>query len=342
MAVEKKIRIHIKNNRWRAGSFPNTPEGEKVFTITEERVKTTLTNFPHLEGRFEIFIDWDEDNFIKSMATSNILLTWNLPISNINEAAPNLRWIHCIGAGVEHLLPFDWLPNSVALTNNKGIHAKKAGEYGLMAILMMHNHFPKMLTNQKNKLYKSIYSTPIAGQTIVILGTGNLGGSVAQLLEPLGANVIGVNRQGNSVKGCTKIATFDKLDGILPQADILYISLPETPETINIIDRRRLSLLKQSCGVINVGRQSAVDYDALSEMLELKKLAGAILDVFSPEPIALNSNLWTVPNLIISPHVSADDGVNYVPQTLQFFFRNLECFLSEKPLLNLVNKDLGY
>ena len=111
-----------------------------------------------------------------------------------------------------------------------------------MASLMMHNRFPRMLTNQKNKLYKSIYSTPIAGQTIVILGTGSLGGSVAQLLKPLGANVIGVNRQGNSVEGCVKMATFDKLDEILPHADILYISLPETPETVNIIDRRRLSL----------------------------------------------------------------------------------------------------
>ena len=342
MAVEKRIRIHIKNNRWREGSFPNTPEGEKVFTITEERVKIALTNFPHLEGRFETFIDWNEDNFIKSIAKADILLTWNLPTSNINKAAPNLRWIHCIGAGIEHLLPLDWLPDSVALTNNKGIHSKKAGEYGLMAILMMHNHFPRMLTNQKNKLYKSIYSTPIAGQTIVILGTGNLGGSVAQLLEPLGANVIGVNRQGKSVKGCTKIATFEKLDDILPQADILYIALPETPETINIIDHRRLILLKQSCGIINVGRQSAVDYDALSKMLESKKLAGAILDVFSQEPISLNSNLWKIPNLILTPHISADDGLNYVSQTLQFFFRNLEFFLSEKPLLNLVNKDLGY
>ena len=193
-----------------------------------------------------------------------------------------------------HVLKILWLPDNVALTNNKGIHSKKAGEYGLMAILMMHNHFPRMLTNQKNKLYKSIYSTPIAGQTIVILGTGSLGGSVAQLLKPLGANVIGVNRQGNSVEGCAKIATFDKLDEILPHADILYISLPETPETVNIIDRRRLSLLKQSCGIINVGRQSAMDYDALSEMLESKKLAGAILDVFSPEPIASNSNLWKI------------------------------------------------
>lgn len=342
MTIEKNIKIHIKNNRWTEGSFPNTPEGEEVFTITQERINSAITNFPHLEGHFETFIDWDEDNFVKSMATCDILLTWNLPTSNINEIAPNLRWIHCIGAGVEHLSPFDWLPDNVTLTNNKGIHAKKAGEYGLMTILMMHNHFPKILTNQKNKLYKSIYSTPIAGKTIVILGTGSLGSSVAQLLEAYGANVIGVNRQGNSVKGCSKIITFDKLDGILPHADILYISLPETPDTINMIDSRRLSLLKESCGLINVGRQSAVDYDALSEMLKKKKLAGAILDVFSPEPIASDSNLWKIPNLIITPHVSADDGTNYISQTLKFFFHNLEYYISGKPLLNLVNKDFGY
>ena len=152
MNVEKNLRIHIKNNRWKKGSFPNTPEGEEVFTITEDRVKTALANFPHLNGRFETFIDWDEDNFVKSMFNSDILLTWNLPTLNINEAAPNLRWIHCIGAGIEHLLPIDWLPDSVALTNNKGVHAKKAGEYGLMAILMMHNHFPRMLTNQKKQI----------------------------------------------------------------------------------------------------------------------------------------------------------------------------------------------
>ena len=340
--LKKNIKIHIKNNRWKEGSFPNTPEGEKVFTITEERVKKTLINFPHLEGRFETFIDWDEDNFTKSMSSSDILLTWNLPTSNISQIAPNLRWIHCIGAGVEHLSPFDWLPDNVALTNNKGIHAKKAGEYGLMTILMMHNHFPEILTNQKNKIYKSIYGTPISGQTIIILGTGSLGSSVAQLLEPLGANVIGVNRQGNSVQGCSKIVTTNNLDKVLPYADILYIALPETTETINIIDRRRLALLKKFCGIINVGRQSAIDYVALSEMLEAKKIAGAILDVFSPEPISSSSNLWKTPNLVITPHVSADDGSTYVSQTLEFFFRNFELFISKKPLLNIVNKKLGY
>ena len=109
-ALKKKIKIHVKNNRWKEGSFPNTPEGEKVFTITEERVNNALINFPHLKGRFETFIDWDEDNFTKSMSSSDILLTWNLPTSNIAQIAPNLRWIHCIGAGIEHLLPLGSVP----------------------------------------------------------------------------------------------------------------------------------------------------------------------------------------------------------------------------------------
>ena len=337
-----KLKIHIKNNRWKTGSFPNTPEGEKVFTITEERVKTTLTNFPHLEEHFETFIDWDEDNFNKSIATSDILLTWNLPTSNLDQIAPKLRWIHCIGAGVEHLLPLDWLPEGVVLTNNKGVHAKKAGEYGLMAILMLHNHFPKIFSNQQNKFYESIYGTPIYGQTIVIVGTGSLGGSVAQLLEPLGANIIGVNRHGQSVKGCSKIVMTNKIDEVLPQADILYLALPETPETIGIIDHRRLNLLKKTCGIINVGRESAMDYQALFEMLKANKLAGAILDVFSPEPIASSSPLWRIPNLIITPHISADDGSSYVSHTLDLFFRNLQYFITGKSMINIVNKEQGY
>lgn len=340
--LNNKIKIHIKNNRWKKGSFPNTSEGEKVFTITKERVDKALLKYPNCKDSIEIFIDWDEDNFLDSMKTSDILLTWNLPIKNLSQLAPKLKWIHCIGAGVEHLLPFDWLTDNILLTNNKGIHSKKAGEYGLMTILMIHNNFPKLITNQKNQLYKSIYGTPIAGKNIVILGTGSLGSSVAALLDSFGGNVIGVNRQGNSVKGCSEILTFDHIDTVLPRADILYIALPETPETINIIDARRLDMLKKSCGIINVGRQSAIDYETLIKKLKDKTLAGAILDVFTPEPIAVDNCLWNVPNLIITPHISADDGENYVSNTLEFFFQNLQNFLSKKSLINLVNKELGY
>jgi|TARA_B100000953_G_scaffold285587_1_gene266307 phosphoglycerate dehydrogenase-like enzyme len=338
----QKYKIHIKNNKWAKGSFPNTPEAEKVFTITDERFQKTLSGFPKLKDQVESFIDWDEDNFATSMTNTDILLTWNLPTSNLSELAPKLKWIHCIGAGVEHLLPLDWMPNGVVLTNNKGVHARKSGEYGLMAILMLHNHLPAIINNQRIKNYEQLFGTPISNSTIVIVGTGSLGGAVAQLLEPLGPKVIGVNRQGSSVKGCSEIVTIEKLDDVLPHADILYMALPETPETLQLIDRRRLNLLKHSCGIVNVGRQSAIDYQALSEMLESGRLAGAILDVFNPEPIVSDSPYWNVPNLIITPHVSSDELESYIPLTLNLFFKNLELFLSNKPLVNQVNKELGY
>ena len=111
-------KIHIKNNRWAEGSFPNTPEGEAVFTINTERFNESIRSRAGLREQLDICIDWDIDQFESSMASAEILLTWDFPTKDIQKVAPNLKWIHCIGAGVEHLLPMNWLPNDVALTNN--------------------------------------------------------------------------------------------------------------------------------------------------------------------------------------------------------------------------------
>ena len=127
-----------------------TGELQRIYIEDEigvaDHLKKSLIDFPHLEKKIETFIDWDEDNFSDSMKNSDILLTWNLPTNNLEQIAPKLKWIHCIGAGVEHLSPFDWLPSKVFLTNNKGVHKKKAGEFGLMSLLMLHNHFPKAVS----------------------------------------------------------------------------------------------------------------------------------------------------------------------------------------------------
>ena len=211
-----------------------------------------------------------------------------------------------------------------------------------MSVLMLQNHLPKIVTNQKNKKFVSLFSKPIADKTIVVVGTGSLGGAMIRLLAPLGPNIIGVNRKGGMVKGCSKVITVDKIDSVLPEADILYLATPETPETKNLISRERLDLLKPSCGIVNIGRQSAIDYEALCEKLTAKKIAGAILDVFTHEPIKSDSKLWGVPNLIITPHVSADDGESYVRLTLELFMKNLELFTNNKPLVNQVNKKFGY
>ena len=342
MKNNKKIKIHVKNNHWGPGIFPTDAEGEKNFTITKDDFDRTLEKFPEVKEKIEIFIDWDEENFNSSMANSDILLTWNFPTSNIKKIAPNLKWIHCISAGVEHLLPLDWMFNNLVLTNSSGVHSKKAGEYGLMSVLMLQNHMTKIITNQKNRKFISLFSNPIVGKTIVVVGTGSLGASMIKLVAPLGANIIGVNKKGGMVKGCSKVVTTDKIDSVLSEADILYLALPETSETKNLINRKRLDLLKPSCGIINIGRQSAMDYEALCEKLNKGELAGAILDVFTHEPIESNSKLWNTPNLVITPHVSSDDHGSYVKMTLDLFVKNLKFFISNKELLDQINKDLGY
>ena len=174
-----------------------------------------------------------------------------------------------------------------------------------MSVLMLQNHLPKIITNQKNKEFVSTFGNPIAGKNVIVVGTGSLGSSMAKLVAPLGANIIGVNKKGKKAEGCSEVITVDKIDTVLPKADILYLALPETPETKNLIDKRRLDLLKPSCGIVNIGRQSALDYDVLCDKLESKEIAGAILDVFKPEPIDKSSRLWKTPNLVITPHVSS-------------------------------------
>ena len=338
----KKIKIHVKNNHGRPGTFPSDLEGEKNFTITKEHIDNALEKEPSIKEKIEVFIDWDEDNFSSSISNSEILLTYDFPTKNLKKIAPDLKWIHCTAAGVEHISPFKWAPDGLIITNSSGVHAKKAGEYGLMSVLMLQNHMPKIITNQKNKEFVSLFSNPIAGKNIVLVGTGSLGSSMAMLVEPLGVNIIGVNKKGKSVDGCKKIITIDKLDTVLPEADFLYLALPETPETIHLIDKRRLDLLKPTCGIVNIGRQSVLDYDALCEKLNKKEIAGAILDVFTPEPIESNSKLWHTPNLVITPHVSSDDNGNYVKMTLDLFVKNLKLFIEDQELVNQIDKNLGY
>ena len=340
--TNKKIKIHVKNNHWAPGSFPTDAEGEKNFTITKEHFTQALNNFPEIKEKVEIFVDWDEDNFKTSLANSDILVAWDFSTINLKKVAPNLKWIHVISAGVEHLHPLDWMFDGLVLTNSSGAHTKKAGEYGLMSILMLQNHMTKIITNQKNNSFVSLFSNPIAGKTVVLVGTGNLGTSMAKLVAPLGVNIIGVNKRGRITEGCSKVISIDKIDTVLPDADFLYLAVPETLETKNLISKERLNMLKPTCGIVNIGRQSVMDYDVLCEKLSNDEIAGAILDVFTYEPIEKNSKLWNIPNLVITPHVSSDDNGNYVKLTLDIFIKNLKLFIENKELSNQVDKKLGY
>ena len=121
-----------------------------------------------------------------------------------------------------------------------------------------------------------------------------------------------------------------------------YKKETETEETKGLINKERLDKLKKTCGIVNIGRQSVLDYDYLKTKLEKNEIAGAILDVFSTEPIPKNSKLWDTPNLVITPHVSSDSEGNYIEMVLKIFFKNLKLFLEKKELINQIDRKLGY
>ena len=207
-----KIKIQIRNNHWKKGSLPCDLEGEKNSSVPKELFENFLNKHPKIKHKISYIVDWDDDNWKSSMKDADILLTWNFPTNNLIKIAPNLKWIHIVSAGVNHLYPFNWLKKDLILTNSSGIHSKKAGEFGLMSVLMLQNHMTRIITNQKKKEFVTLLSNPIDSKKVVVVGTGSLGGAMIKHISLLGAKVIGVNRRGRAVEGCSKVITFDKID----------------------------------------------------------------------------------------------------------------------------------
>jgi|TARA_B100001971_G_C18131782_1_gene505241 phosphoglycerate dehydrogenase-like enzyme len=337
-----KLRVHVKNNHASAETFPPTIEGEAVFTITAEKFQLACDKYPQIADQIEVFIDWDLDNFQASMKTADVLVAWDLPTANLATIAPELRWIHIIGAGVEHLWPMSWLPNQVTIVNNRGTHAAKGGEFGLMAVLMLNNRLPAIIENQKTATWSSLFSTSAVGKTLVVIGVGHIGAAAARHCQRLGMRVIGVSRHGRPVEKIEQIVTTVNLDEVLPEADFVLMAVPLTVETRKLLDRRRQALMPSGAGIINLGRSATVDYPALVDNLVSGHFSGAVLDVFDPEPLPDDSILWRTPNLLVTPHISADDGNSYVEMTLDLVFANLARTLRGEPLQNVVNPELGY
>lgn len=323
--------IHIKNNS----------SGEEVFRITPERFEAAAARHPKVAKRVSASIEFDLHRFDECMADAVALVTWDVP-SNLADRAPNLRWIHIIGAGVEHLQPFDWLPHRVILTNNRGVHVTKSGEFGMMALLMLNNAIPRLGAAQRNHEFIECYTTSISAKTLLVLGAGHMGSAVAARAKQFGMNVIGIRRTPQPTAGFDEVLGPDGLDDALPHCDFLLVTAPDTPATRNMIDERRLGLLKPGAGIVNMGRAAIVDYVALADALRDGTVSGAVLDVFDPEPLPRESPLWDVPNLMITPHMSSDDAITYTPDTLDLVFENLELLLTEQPLKNQVDPAAGY
>lgn len=327
-----QIAVHVINNR----------DTDPLFHLQQDHLARAAQESPEFRDRLQVTVGWDDDpQLYDAMHDVDAIIAYRFPHRELAGRAPRLRWIHQTGAGVEHLLPLDWLPKNVVLTNSRGVHAPKAGEFVGCALLLLNNLIPVHVTHQRKHEWVQVFNNCIEGKTLVVIGVGNMGGAGARWARSLGLRVIGVNRSGRPHPDVDEMRPVSALREVLPDADFVLVTAPLTRETERLLGREELGALKPGAGVINMGRAAVIDYDALVERLQGGEVSGAVLDVFEPEPLPADSPLWDCENLIITPHVSSD-ALDYADRVAALFVDNLQRYLRGEPLLNRVDPALGY
>lgn len=326
------MRIHIQN-----------PLDDPLFVFTRAQWDAAVERAGAIGAGHAISIGESADEFARAMGEAEALITDTATIQRLMPVvSPRLKLVLATSAGLDMLAPFDWLPPGAVLLNNRGVHAAKAGEFAIMAILMLASGIPAMITAQRAGRWEKRWGRVAAGARATVVGLGSLGGAAAHQARRFGMRVTGVRTAARAHPDCERVASVDALDAVLAETDILLLACPLTEATRGLIDARRIGLLPRGAGLVNIGRGGLIDQDALCEALECGHLGGAVLDVFTPEPVPPCHRLWRTPNLVMSPHTAADDPASYNPRSLDLFFDNLRAVADGRALPNRFDMTRGY
>ncbi len=261
--------------------------------------------------------------------------------------ASNLKWLHLASAGTDGYMAA--AREGLLLTNGTGAYDVVLPEHMLALLFAVNMHMGAYHDSQKAHVWKRLgWSDYIYGKTCLMLGAGSIGCGFLQRMKALGAYTIGVRRTGSSKPDYVdEMYGMDSIDALLPRADIVAMALPGTPQTVNIMDERRIALMKPGATLINAGRGTAVDAEALARALESGRLSGAGIDVCYKEPLPQDSFLWDVPNLVVTPHIagawSMDEASPFMEETVyRVFADNVSDYLAGRPVRNHVDVSTGY
>lgn len=283
--------------------------------------------------------------------TEEQVLDAEIIIGNVNpkllKGAEKLEWLQLNSAGADNYCKPGVLKNKVLLTNATGAYGLAISEYMVGMSFLLQNKLYQYYQNQLNHQWKDQGNvSSVYGSATLVVGLGDIGGAYAMRMKALGSYTIGVRRkEGEKPEYLDEIYTMEKLDNLLPRADFVSLSLPNTPQTYHIMDERRLRLMKPTAFLINVGRGTAIDTEALCKVLQEGHLGGCAVDVTDPEPLPENHPLWDMPRMVITPHIS---GQYHLQETLERIVRiagdNLEKFLAgeKEQMKNLVDFETGY
>lgn len=309
-----------------------------TFKIKDDQMKQLEIDFPGIEfcfnrkigevpiDKFEVIVTYGEDITVEAL-----------------DKATSLKWLMVASAGVEKMPLAEIAEKGIVISNVRGIHKTPMAETALAHILSLWRALPVLAEQQKrNEWNTKVRQSELRGSTALILGPGAIGSEIGRLLQAFGVRTIGCNHSGNPAQFMDDTIRFDGLISRLPEADIVISVLPSTSKTKGLLTVDHFKAMKDTVVFMNFGRGDLVKESILVEALKNEDIGHAVLDVFEKEPLPAESELWSLSNVTISPHVSSHSG-KYIERALEFFIENLKKWQNgDKNLTNLIDTEKGY
>lgn len=308
----------------------NDAEAVSYRKLLEER-------FPHVS----VTIATERTKLEQCIGDADVILASRWPLELLDRAK-KLRWFQCTTAGVDFMLPYRDELHHIAVTNSRGIQGEVIADYVMAGVTMLHWDFRSFQREQEARKWSPRSVSPLSEKTLGVVGLGSIGSEIARRAKGAGMTVLGSKRDiSGPVEGVDKLFSPKHLGEFLPLCDFVVLAVPSTPETIGLIGINEIADMRQSAFLVNIARGNVVVEHELIKALQAGTIAGAMLDVFEREPLAHDSELWGMENVIITPHV-AGWRTNYIDGVFAIFADNIERFHEGRKLNNMVNLAQGY
>ncbi|MCC5033305.1 D-2-hydroxyacid dehydrogenase [Streptomyces sp. WAC 00631] len=299
-----------------------------------------------LSGRARVVHARDAESLAALLPSADALLVWDFTTDVLRSAWPGEgrrpRWVHTASAGVDRLLFPELTDSDAVVTNARGIFEQPIAEYVAGLVIALAKDFPGSWELQQRRQWRHRETMRLAGSRAVVAGSGPIGRAIGRTLAALGVVVelVGRTARENDAE-FHRVYDNAALKDLLPSADWVIAAAPLTDDTHGMFGAEAFSLMRPTARFINVGRGQLVVERDLTEALVKGSLAGAALDVFEEEPLPPDSPLWDAPGLLVSPHMSGDT-VGWRDALAEQFMDNFDRWVAGKPLVNVVDKRLGY
>jgi phosphoglycerate dehydrogenase-like enzyme len=315
--------------------------------VIADRATPQLAMLEQLPKGISITIGESPGDFAHALEDADAIFNWalnNATLRDIFGKCPRLRWVHTRLAGLDNLLFPELVASSVTLTNGRGVFSQSLGEFALAAILFFAKDLRRMIRAQAERKWDQFDATEIAGQTVSIIGYGDIGLAAATRARALGMRVLAVRRSAAGVDSdpvAHEVHGRERLREVISRSDYVVVAAPLTPETRGLVGAAEIAAMKPGAVLINVGRGPVLDETALIEALEQGRIRGAALDVFNVEPLPTGHPFYSLENVLLSPHC-ADHTATWTDDSMRFFVAQAERYSKGEPLQSVVKKQLGY